>query len=171
MDQGVVFGESNSFQMIQPIMVKTKTGQQDSDQITLMLSHVNQTKQFCKRQMFLKTQKLQSELPEKLEASNDFTLTLLETMGQGVSFEPSFTIQMLKLILGNESFFRARKSSELFEIFNVCSLKNWKLVLALAQHFRKRGIEEYIFQHHRRYIVYWIPLNYNFSRIENLLKV
>ena len=98
-DQGVVFEQPYTIQMIQPIMLKTKTGQQDFDQITFMLSHVNQPKQFCKRQMFLKSQTLQSELPQKLEASNSFTLALLETMGQGVSFEPSYTIQMLKHIM------------------------------------------------------------------------
>ena len=81
MDQGVVFGEPKTFQMIQPIMVKTKTGQQDFDQITFMLSHVNQPKQFCKRQIFLKSRKLQLVLPEKLETSTGFTLALLETMG------------------------------------------------------------------------------------------
>ena len=57
MDQGVVFEEPYTVQMIQLIKVKTKTGQQDFDQITIRLSHVNQTKQFCKRQLFLKSQK------------------------------------------------------------------------------------------------------------------
>ena len=42
MDQGVVFEEPYTIQMIQPIMVKTKTDQQNSDQFTFMLSHVNQ---------------------------------------------------------------------------------------------------------------------------------
>ena len=57
MDQGVVFEEPYTIQTIQPIMVKTKSGQQDFDQITFMLSHVNRAKQFCKRQMFLKSRK------------------------------------------------------------------------------------------------------------------
>ena len=57
MDQGVVFEEPYAIQMIQPIMLKTKTGQQVFDQITFMLSHVNQPKQFCKHRMFLKSRK------------------------------------------------------------------------------------------------------------------
>ena len=57
MDQGVVFEEPYTIQTIQPIMVKTKSGQQDFDQITFMLSHVNQAKQLCERQMFLKSRK------------------------------------------------------------------------------------------------------------------
>ena len=103
-DQGVVFEQPYTIQMIQPIMLKTKTGQQDFDQITFMLSHVNQPKQFCKRQMFLKSQTLQSELPQKLEASNSFTLALLESMTPGVSFEEPYTIQMLKPISAKMNF-------------------------------------------------------------------
>ena len=94
-------------------MAKTKTGQQDSDQFTIMLSHVNQPKQFCKRQMFLKSQKLQGEVPEKLEANNGFTLALLETMGQGVSFKAPYAIQRLKPTSRIKSFSRI----ETFPIF------------------------------------------------------
>ena len=56
--------------------------------------------------MFLKSQKLQGEVPEKLEANNGFTLSLLETMGQGVSFEAPYTIQMLKPISRINNFSR-----------------------------------------------------------------
>ena len=63
MDQGVVFGEPYTIQKIQPIMLKTKTGQQDFDQITFMLSHVNQPNKFCKREMFLKSQKTSNCTP------------------------------------------------------------------------------------------------------------
>ena len=56
--------------------------------------------------MFLKSQKLQSEVPEKLEANNGFTLALLEMMGQGVSFEAPYTIQKLKPTSRNKNVSR-----------------------------------------------------------------